>query len=159
VRLNGATTVWRWPWRALLVTALIALLALLGGCGDDDSNDSEQDVRAAAQSYAAAFAAADYERMCELLSGGVKKALGTGSTTSGQSTECPTQLKVALTQGHPKLRRRVRELREALADYEIASVRIDGDKAVVTDNVRVGSDPGTTTLVNEDGRWVVAFVF
>jgi type IV secretory pathway VirJ component len=127
---------------------LVAIAALIGGCGDDDKADAPQSTALAKaqvvkdlRAYYAALGDQDVSRVCDHVSSEFK------DEAAEQGTNCPKLLTKMLPQSDAAYRKKLQQVR-------VVKVKIEGDRAKVT--VTGGPLGGYTDLVNfrrEDGSW------
>jgi ketosteroid isomerase-like protein len=113
-----------------------AALAALGGCGSGVTPEDE--VRAAVEGYAKAFAARDYQALCDRW---FDRKLVTGLEQAGLPCEAAIRPKVSTTR-KPTL--------------EIRRIAIDGDTAKVDVHTTAQGEPpadDTLALVKGDDGW------
>lgn len=122
--------------------------------GGTASGDEEAAVKKAVDAYNAAFASADYDGMCGLMSSSARDSFLEEAKKSGVDEDCPGSLDKALGQVSEQLEAG----REALRDAEVTEVKIDGDKAAVSLTFTISGQKTTRpySAVKEDGEWKVA---
>lgn len=121
--------------RTAVALGLLAVVA--SGCGKEGA-DPEQQVRAAVEGYAKAFAKHDYQALCDTY---FDPKVVAGLERSGLPCEAAIRPKVSATR-NPKL--------------EIRRISVDGKIAKVTVRATADDEPtteDTLALVNTRGSW------
>jgi ketosteroid isomerase-like protein len=128
--------------RMLLTLAVVAVLPL-GACGGSD----EDDVRSASEDFVSAFKDENWGEVCSLMTDKSKVQLERAGKAIGADGGCEDVWEKASKLVDDRAK-------EQLEDFEIESVKVDGDRATVTTAEAQGSP---TQLRKEDGEWRVDF--
>jgi ketosteroid isomerase-like protein len=127
----------------LVLTLAVALVLPLSACGGSD----EDDVRSASEDFVAAFKDENWEEVCSLMTDKSKAQLERAGQVLDANGGCEGVWEKASKFIGDKAKRQ-------LDDFEIESVKIDGDTATVTTAEAKGQP---TQLRKEDGEWRVDF--
>jgi ketosteroid isomerase-like protein len=127
----------------LLLTLAVVLVLPLSACGGSD----EDDVRSASEDFVAAFKDENWEEVCSLMTDKSKAQLERAGQVLDANGGCEGVWEKASKFIGDKAKRQ-------LDDFEIESVKIDGDTATVTTAEAKGQP---TQLRKEDGEWRVDF--
>jgi ketosteroid isomerase-like protein len=129
----------------LLLTLAVVLVLPLSACGGSD----EDDVRSASEDFVAAFKDENWEEVCSLMTDKSKAQLERAGQVLDANGGCEGVWEKASKFIGDKAKRQ-------LDDFEIESVKVDGDTATVTvTNAEAKGQP--TQLRKEDGEWRVDF--
>jgi ketosteroid isomerase-like protein len=129
----------------LLLTLAVVLVLPLSACGGSD----EDDVRSASEDFVAAFKDENWEEVCSLMTNKSKAQLERAGQVLDANGGCEGVWEKASKFIGDKAKRQ-------LDDFEIESVKVDGDTATVTvTNAEAKGQP--TQLRKEDGEWRVDF--
>ena len=129
----------------LLLTLAVVLVLPLSACGGSD----EDDVRSASEDFVAAFKDENWEEVCSLMTDKSKAQLERAGQVLDANGGCEGVWEKASKFVGDKAKRQ-------LDDFEIESVKVDGDTATVTvTNAEAKGQP--TQLRKEDGEWRVDF--
>ena len=127
----------------LLLTLAVVLVLPLSACGGSD----EDDVRSASEDFVAAFKDENWEEVCSHMTDKSKAQLERAGQVLDANGGCEGVWEKASKFIGDKAKRQ-------LDDFEIESVKIDGDTATVTTAEAKGQP---TQLRKEDGEWRVDF--
>jgi ketosteroid isomerase-like protein len=129
----------------LLLTLAVVLVLPLSACGGSD----EDDVRSASEDFVAAFKDENWEEVCSLMTDKSKAQIERAGRVLDANGSCESIWEKASKFIGDKAKRQ-------LDDFEIESVKVDGDTATVTvTNAEAKGQP--TQLRKEDGEWRVDF--
>jgi ketosteroid isomerase-like protein len=129
----------------LLPTLAVVLVLPLSACGGSDKNN----VRSASEDFVAAFKDENWEEVCSLMTNKSKAQLERAGQVLDANGGCEGVWEKASKFIGDKAKRQ-------LDDFEIESVKVDGDTATVTvTNAEAKGQP--TQLRKEDGEWRVDF--
>jgi ketosteroid isomerase-like protein len=127
----------------LLLTLAVVLVLPLSACGGSD----EDDVRSASEDFVAAFKDENWEEVCSLMTDKSKAQLERAGQVLDANGGCEGVWEKASKFIGDKAKRQ-------LDDFEIESVKVEGDTATVTTAEAKGQP---TQLRKEDGEWRVDF--
>jgi len=125
--------------------ALIAVLALAGGCGGSDEDEPADTVRA----YLEAFGSGDGEAACEKLTESTRRLIVPQAARGVGARDCAGAIRAL----HDRLT--IAQARE-FEDAEPTDTKIRGENAEV--KFRAGSLRGKAELREVDGEWKVSLV-
>jgi hypothetical protein len=128
----------------LLATTAVVLVLSLGACG---GGSDEDDVRSASEDFVSAFKDENWGEVCSLMTKKSKAQLEQAGEALDATGGCEDVWKKAAKFLPP-------EAKKQLDNFEIDTVKVDGDKATVTTTDAKGS---RTQLLKEDGEWRVNF--
>ena len=128
----------------LLATTAVVLVLALVACG---GGSDEDDVRSASEDFVSAFKDENWEDVCSLMSEDSKAQLEEARDLLDAKGGCADVWEKAAEFLPP-------DARKQLEDFEIESVKVDGDTASVT---TANTKGGPTRLVKEDREWRVDF--
>lgn len=130
----------------LLTAVLLAVAALIAGCGDDDASNAQDTVSTAVSG----LAEGDAKQVCDQLTVPAQKRLlvlladnplGFPDIKAATCTEAVTKLHAVLTEAQ----------RQVLVDGEVEEAKVNGDKATV----HVTGAGMTANLEKIDGKWMI----
>lgn len=130
--------------KSVLLSAMVALLLSLVGCG---GSSDEDDVRSAAENFASAFKDENWSEVCTLMTKQSKAQLEQAGELLQADGGCEDVWKKAAN-------RIPEEAKRQLDDFEIDTVEVTGDTATVS-STTAKDDPAQ--LRKEDGEWKVNF--
>ncbi len=128
----------------LLATTAVVLVGALVACG---GGSDEDDVRSASEDFVSAFKDEKWEDVCSLMTEDSRAQLEDAGGLIDAKGGCADVWEKASEFLPPDAKRQ-------LEDFEIESVKVDGDTASVT---TANAKGGATRLVKEDGKWRVDF--
>jgi len=127
------------------VMAAVALGVAAAGCGSEDRSP-----RATIEEFQTAFATADFERACELVTPAAARHVGEAGHQL--PTACPADMKLLALSF-----RRSRDERDA-PQPQVRAVEVDGDRAVAV--LALGAAARAhVPLARRDGEWRIDAVF
>jgi len=127
----------------LTITVVVLVLSLVGCGGGSD----EDDVRSASEDFVSAFKDKNWEDVCSLMTANSRSQLEEAGDLLDAKGGCANVWEKASKLLPP-------DAEKQLEDFEIDSVKVDGDTATVT---TANSKGGPTRLIKEDGEWRVDF--
>lgn len=129
---------------SLLVPVTVALVLSLVACG---GGSDEDDVRAASEDFVAAFKDENWSEVCTLMTKQSKAQLEQAGELVQADGGCEDVLKKVATRIPPATK-------QELEDFEIDTVKVNGNTATVTSTSAKGAP---AQLRKEDGEWKVNF--
>jgi hypothetical protein len=139
------------------------------GCGGGDAGQTDEEQ---IRSVAAAFNAAElalfegapvYDRLCSLLTKEARAALARTPKRLHKGEGCRGLFKIlqrsalGAERGSQRVRARLKFLKRRMRHYQINSIRIKGNTAVVIANTSfIHGEGGPTFLTKEGGKWLIA---
>jgi Domain of unknown function (DUF4878) len=126
-----------------VICGMLLGMAVLAGCGASE----EEQVRSTTTDFVEAIVEGDGDRACDLMTGQARRdALAAAAFTGGDGCSgVMGSLRELFDDG---------ELR-ALREFEIESVRIEGDRAEVTASESFDDEDEPTVLRKVEGEWLV----
>lgn len=122
----------------------ILMSAALGGCGGSD----EDQIRDAYVDFAEAFADADGEKVCDMLTRAGKRDVVAAGVVVGGGGDCPRTVKsLARLFDNGDL--------TALREAKVTKVTIDKDRAVVQGTANLDENAKPTQLRKVEGEWLI----
>lgn len=128
----------------LPATMAVVLVLSLGACG---GGSDEDDVRSASEDFVSAFKDENWEEVCSLMTEKSRAQLEQAGEALDAKGGCPAVWEKAKEFLPP-------ETEKQLDDFEIDTVKVNGDTATVTTTDAKGSP---TQLIKEDGEWRINF--
>ena len=128
----------------LPATLAVVLVLSLGACG---GGSDEDDVRSASEDFVSAFKDENWEEVCSLMTAKSRAQLEQAGEALQAKGGCPDVWEKAKEFLPP-------ETEKQLDNFEIDTVKVNGDTATVTTSDAKGSP---TQLIKEDGEWRINF--
>ncbi len=128
----------------LPATMAVVLVLSLGACG---GGSDEDDVRSASEDFVSAFKDQNWEEVCSLMTAKSRAQFEKAGEALDAKGGCPDVWEKAEEFLPP-------ETEKQLDDFEIDTVKVNGDKATVTTTDAKGEP---TQLLKEDGEWRINF--
>lgn len=128
----------------LLATTAVALVLSLAACG---GGSDEDDVRSASEDFVSAFKDENWEEVCSLMTEKSRAQLEQAGEALDAKGGCADVWEKAKKFLPP-------ETEKQLDNFEIDTVKVNGDTATVTTTDAKGSP---AQLIKEDGEWRINF--